>query len=214
MINQAKSLSYFFLPTLVALLVGGFFLVMQPKADIHLFVNAHHHPFADAFFATITHFGEGWFFLLAIPLLIFVGGRSAIHFLIAALLTLAFTALFKQLLFAGEPRPAEYFKNLHELYFVPGVDVHSWNSFPSGHTMAAFAIWLSFATYLKKNWAIFTCFVIAFLVGYSRMYLSQHFLIDVEFGAILGIVAASLGYYFSTLFSSPMLDKPLISKSL
>jgi len=212
-INKAKELYYFLIPTLIALLIGGFFIVSQPKADIHIYINSHHEPLADAFFTFMTYLGEGWMFLMAIPLLFIANGRAGIHMAIAALFTLLFTGIFKQVLFEGEPRPVEFFKNIYDLYLVPGVNMHSWNSFPSGHTTAAFAVWLTMAAYLHKKWLIFICFLVAFLVGYSRMYLSQHFLIDVEFGAIFGVVASSLGYYFSSLFPTGALDKNLLKKS-
>ena len=210
MINKAKELYTFFIPTLIALLIGGFFILSQPKADIHIFINNFHNPLADTFFKYVTYLGEGWMFLLAIPLLFLVNGRAAIHMAGAALFTLLFTGLFKEVIFEGEPRPIEFFKNLYDLYLVPGVNMNSWNSFPSGHTMAAFAVWLTLATYLKHNWQVFLCFLVAFLVGYSRMYLSQHFLIDVEFGAIFGIIASALGYYISSLIKAPVLDKALL----
>ncbi len=207
-----KPLKYFFIPTLIALLVGGFFIAFQPKADIHIFINNHHAPWLDVAFKYITYLGEGWMFLLAIPMALLVSPRAGIHIAFTAIFTLIFTALFKQVLFEGEPRPFEYFKGIYDLYLVPGVNMHSWNSFPSGHTMAAFSLYLSLATWFKKPWAVFSCFIIALAVGYSRMYLSQHFLVDVEFGAILGIVAASTGYYLASLFKSSKLDKPLIGK--
>ncbi len=212
MLGASKQLKYFFIPTVIALLIGGFFIVFQSKADIHIFINSHHSAFADVFFKYVTYLGEGWLFLTAIPMALFVSSRSGIHIAFTGLFTLLLTALFKQVLFEGEPRPVEYFKNMYDLYVVPGVDLHSWNSFPSGHTMAAFSIYLALATWAKSRWLILLCFLTAFGVGYSRMYLSQHFLIDVEFGAILGIASASLGFYISTLFTSQKLDKPLIGK--
>jgi membrane-associated phospholipid phosphatase len=208
----SKQLKYFFIPTVITLLIGGFFIAFQSKADIHIFINSHHSTFGDVFFKYFTYLGEGWLFLAAIPMALFVSSRSGIHLAFTGLFTLLLTALFKRVFFEGEPRPIEYFKNIYDLYLVPGVDLHSWNSFPSGHTMAAFSVFLALATWARNKWVVLLCFFMAFGVGYSRMYLSQHFLLDVEAGAILGIISASLGYYISTLFTSSKLDKPLIHK--
>jgi membrane-associated phospholipid phosphatase len=212
MLPASKQLRYFYIPTFIFMLIGGFFIAFYSKADIHIFMNGFHKPFADRFFAFITYLGEGWLFLAAIPMALLVNMRSGIHIALTGLFTLLLTALFKQVLFAGAPRPLEYFKDSYDLYLVPGVEIHSWNSFPSGHTMAAFGLYLALATWTENKWLVLLCFFLAISVGLSRVYLSQHFLVDVEVGAVLGIVSASLGYYVSTLFKSRKLDVPLIKR--
>ena len=54
----------------------------------------------------------------------------------------------------------------------------------------------------RNNWALF--FIsIAFLVGFSRIYLTQHFLIDVLFGALIGSLIALLTHtYLEKLIST------------
>ena len=91
--------------------------------------------------------------------------------------------------------------------------MNSWNSFPSGHTTAAFAMYCSFSYYVKSKRVDLVLFLVAFLVGYSRIYLSQHFLIDVIFGAILGVLASFLAFYVSGLFKSTKFDFPLLKRS-
>jgi undecaprenyl-diphosphatase len=61
-------------------------------------------------------------------------------------------------------------------------------SFPSLHTSLAFTIATIFAFYFKKYKKI--VFSIAFLVGFSRIYLGQHFLLDVMFGAFIGYMVS------------------------
>ncbi len=58
-------------------------------------------------------------------------------------------------------------------------------SFPSGHTMAAFAFAHSAGTHLKK--ARPYLYVAAILMGVSRIYLCMHYPSDVVFGAVFGI---------------------------
>lgn len=212
MLGNAIAKKYFFLPTLIFVILGGIFLSLYSKADIHLLINGWHAPWADAFFSIITNFGEGYIFLFAIPMAMFNSKRSGIQIAITAMLVLLLTGLFKQLLFQGEPRPAMYFKDLAELRLVPGQKMNMWNSFPSGHTMAAFAFYASLAFYSRKRLVVFILFVTAFLVGYSRMYLSQHFLVDVIFGAILGCGAALSANVLASRFSSPSLNIPLIHR--
>jgi membrane-associated phospholipid phosphatase len=86
-----------------------------------------------------------------------------------------------------------------------------WNSFPSGHTMAAFGLYAALAFYAKKWYQAFGLFFLALLVGYSRIYLSQHFLVDVIFGAMLGCLAALVGFAGANRFTANGLDKPLLN---
>lgn len=208
---KQKHVIYFLLPTIIALLIGGFFLTAFSKSQIHLFINAHHTPAADWFFKYITFLGEGWWFLLGIPALIFVSWRAAIQLALSGLLTGLVTALFKQVLFSGEPRPIKYFEASEPLYLIAGAEHNLWNSFPSGHTLAAFALYFTLALLAKNKGFSLFCFVLAVLVGYSRMYLSQHFLVDVVAGAGLGVVVATISYVIATKMKSEKLSGNLLS---
>ena len=61
-------------------------------------------------------------------------------------------------------------------------------SFPSGHTQASFAAAVSFFFYDKK-WGS-AAMLLAFLIGFSRLYIGVHFPTDVLAGAILGTAFA------------------------
>jgi membrane-associated phospholipid phosphatase len=64
------------------------------------------------------------------------------------------------------------------------------NSFPSGHTSTAFTTALLLSFIVRKRFAVFFFPVIAFLVGYSRVYLAQHFVTDVLAGSVIGIISS------------------------
>ena len=60
-------------------------------------------------------------------------------------------------------------------------------SFPSGHTIAAFAVATVIARrYSNHRWVPYAAYGLAGLVGFSRLTLSAHFLSDVFAGAALG----------------------------
>ena len=66
-------------------------------------------------------------------------------------------------------------------------------SFPSGHTAASFSIATTIALNMPRL-AIFV-FVIAIIVGISRVYLGVHYPTDVAAGIILGTLPALLVHY-------------------
>ncbi len=66
------------------------------------------------------------------------------------------------------------------------------NSFPSGHTCAAFSAGLVWAKTLPKGWLRKIAVVQAVLMGLSRLYVGVHYPTDVLVGAMVGTVCAFL----------------------
>ncbi len=64
------------------------------------------------------------------------------------------------------------------------------NSFPSGHTCAAFAAGLSWARTLPWRWGRIAAPVLAALMGLSRLYVGVHYPSDVLAGAVIGALCA------------------------
>lgn len=189
-----KNLAYF-IPVIIFLLTGIVFLALFSKDVIQLTLNGWYNPFFDSFFKFVTHLGEGLFFGLVALILIFVRWRFFLGIIIAAVLTVMLTGFLKNVIFKGEPRPVKYFELKHELRLVKGVKMNTINSFPSGHTTSIFACMGFVALIVAKNWFKFLCFLTAASTGYSRIYLSQHFLKDVVAGAFIGTCIAILSYY-------------------
>jgi membrane-associated phospholipid phosphatase len=192
---------------------AAYFLANFSKAEIHLFINQHHAPWADIFFAVFTHIGDGLIFpVLLIPFL-FVKRHYSLGLIISALSTLAISGAIKQY-YKEEPRPIKYFELIdQELRQIPGVKPHYYRSFPSGHTTAAFAAFGLVALSIGRlPWQL-VCIIIAIGAAYSRMYLSMHFLRDVTAGAVLGTFIAFFAAYFSQRMQSQFWNKKWINLS-
>lgn len=63
------------------------------------------------------------------------------------------------------------------------------NSFPSGHTVVAFALATSVAREIKGTWDDVGLYSLATLTAYARMHDDRHWMSDVIFGAGVGILA-------------------------
>jgi membrane-associated phospholipid phosphatase len=114
----------------------------------------------------------------------------------------------KRVLFKGLARPRKLIGD-EMLHFVSGIDVHFVNSFPSGHTATAFALAL-FVGLLSQNRLIGVLSVVmAFLVGYSRVYLAQHFVVDAAAGATLGTLVAYITWHALAKSRIPWMNQRL-----
>lgn len=173
-------------------LLGAVPLLLLNKGDLVLLLNTNHSPAADALFKAGTYIGDGIILVPIILTLLFVRFRYAIIATMFGLVHCGLISLFKRALFSGMPRPTKLL-DAELLHFVPGVDVHSHMSFPSGHTATAFAVALFFGLVLRKQWVTVLLMLVATFVAMSRMYLLQHFYVDVYAGMVIGT--------FSTLFS-------------
>jgi membrane-associated phospholipid phosphatase len=72
--------------------------------------------------------------------------------------------------------------------------MHDEFSFPSGHTTTAFCIFFGLALLIPNKKIGTTLIILASLIGFSRTYLSYHFLMDLVAGSFLGVTIA-LGMY-------------------
>lgn len=200
----------------ILLLYFSFFVLslilisITAKSSLHLWINAFHTPFLDALFKHLTWLGDGSIvMLIALLLGLFHKIKIAFQIILAYLLSGLFVQFMKRLLFSHIVRPIKFFEGLEELYFVPEVVVHSSRSFPSGHTASAFVLFFCLIFYVKSL-PLKTLFaVLAVLVGFSRIYLSQHFFCDVVAGSFVGVLTSFLvTWCFLFKINPSWLNKP------
>lgn len=188
-----KNLS-FFVPFSIIWLSAFVFSLMQTKAETHIMINSFNHPSADIFFKYFTHLGGAipW---VVIGVCIFYKYRVMFFLLTSQTLTALLTFILKNIFLI--PRPSVLLNELgYNFHTIQGVTLHTQLSFPSGHTASAFALFFALSLLSKHDWQKATCLVVAFTAGFSRIYLSQHFLQDVLAGSIVGILAVILTAYW------------------
>ena len=191
-IQQNKLVLVLYLLLLVA---GGILVLVIPKAEIHLFINQYHNAFFDFFFRNLTWLGSGWAVAVLFILLLFKYKRVAVIYLAGNLLITLGVQGLKHLVFNDVLRPAAYFQGIHPLYLVPGESMHMYNSFPSGHSATAFGIFVILIYLTKNPWGKFAWLTLALLIAFSRVYLSQHFLIDTLAGSFIGTIGMGFTIY-------------------
>ena len=211
MVKLFRKNQWFYIPYFTFLLIGGIVLLFFKKTDIHLFINNIHCISADYFFKYYTHAGDGIVVAIVIFLLLFFSYRNTIILAISTLMSTFVLLLFKEILLSDVDRPKMVFIKINQmLYFVPGVNVHLNYSFPSGHTISGFSLFLFFALISKNRTLKFLFFILAFLIGYSRMYLSQHFLIDIYFGSLIGVIFTTLAFLWVSNWKNNKLEFSLL----
>jgi membrane-associated phospholipid phosphatase len=179
------------------------------KADIHLFINSLNNNIADQFFKIITNMGDGLFIVIIGVLFLLYRTRISINIISTYIISGLVAQIIKRLIDA--PRPVTFFEGITNLHLVEGVKMATVHSFPSGHTTSIFALSLCLAYVWNKKMVQVIWLFVACIVAYSRMYLSQHFLIDVTAGSIIGVTTVLIFTYFSEKWNYTWLDKPIYS---
>ena len=183
-----KQSKYFLIPYGIFLLAGAVVFLEFSKEQIHISINKIYSGFGDFIMPKITFLGDGISITILVLLLFAWNRRFAFFTGIACLLASGITQILKATIYYGDPRPKLFFNSPSPLRFVPGVENYLYDTFPSGHTTVAFAFLFSLVFAVKNNFLKTGFLLLALLIGYSRIYLSQHFLEDVYGGSIVGTV--------------------------
>ena len=199
---QAKHIFPFLVPTLVLALILAVALLIVPKAELHLALCQPHTPFLDTIIPFFTNLVDWLPYLIVVLLLFYRAGWST--FLASnLLLTTLIVQPIKHIVHA--PRPltwfAEYMPDI-TLPLVEGVRMNHWLSFPSGHTATFFALFFCVSIILcaeniKGKYILsFLCFLCASFGAYTRIYLSQHFALDIFAGILIAVCSTLILYFF------------------
>lgn len=155
-----------------------------------------HSSTLDPIFLFITYLGLGEVqTIISLCLLIFRKTRPYALPLLVTLLLASFTSQIPKRLIDRD-RPSL-------LTFAHAEEAWRYNSFPSGHTLGAFAcaFMVFYLTRRTKNaWIGWVLLFVSCLVGISRVYRGVHWPTDVIGGMFIGCGTASLAYLILSFF--------------
>lgn len=191
-----KYRSFFVLYGLFAA-ISGAFLILNSREESHLILNQFFFSEIHAFFVYSTYLGDGLSIVASVILLLFYRFKAALIVALSGMTSGGTTQLLKNYAFGDVLRPSFHFEHYSEnsIQLVPDLYMHIHNSFPSGHATAAFSLFTSLmliSNQPKKGWFFF---LLAATVAYSRVYLSQHFLVDILAGSFIGISFTLVVFY-------------------
>jgi membrane-associated phospholipid phosphatase len=126
-----------------------------------------------------TFLGTENFYLLILPILYWcVDANLGMRVGVILLLGSGINDIFKLALHS--PRPYWVSAQVKALSAEPSFGA------PSGHAQSAVGVWGMLASFVGKTWFWVVAIVVAFLIGFSRMYLGVHFWGDVWLGWLIG----------------------------
>lgn len=180
-------------------LILAFPFFQYPKGDVVLMMNQAHNPFWNWLFTSLSSLGNALSIFLFLGIVLWKYNLKSLYFFVLAFLLESLVIIVaKNMFYSHVPRPYLFFETqgiLDQIDFVEGIKVNKRRSFPSGHTAYSFCIAVFFAFKIDKTWTSVSLAIIAAFIGMSRIYLVQHFFMDVFMGAIVGITTSGMAYF-------------------
>jgi membrane-associated phospholipid phosphatase len=180
---------YFIIPFLIWCIVGLWLLLTFSAKELFFSVNGHYSVWGDYFNSALSMYGRGDSILFLLILLLLIPSFRNRNYIFTALLfgLLNPSSVNISKKYFSTARPlGEYNESIiHTVKWLTNLYYHS---FPSGHTIGAFGFFALVSFYLPKHlkpWSSLF-FTLGLGTAYSRLYLGQHFFIDVYVGSIIG----------------------------
>ncbi|MEI6264043.1 MAG: phosphatase PAP2 family protein [Sphingobacteriia bacterium] len=171
------------------------------KNQLFLLFNGNGGFLADLFFTYCTYLGDGIIWVPVALLFIFFRKKLLPLVFSAIIISTLLVQVSKNVVFPNEARPTNAIQEINLIHTVKGVELHSNNSFPSGHTTTVFCIYLLGCLVIGGNTMLIVGLIFALLTGYSRIYLAQHFPLDVGAGMITAVISIYISLWIQRLFN-------------
>jgi len=182
-----------FILLLIFWLIAGIQIFTEEKGALVLLLNSNRTPLLDTFFIYATKLAEPIVCVFFCVLWIIKEYKKGIFISSALILNTILVQFLKRVVFSDYKRPIHALGE--QLNLIKDLDVHSNFSFPSGHTMAGFTLFFVLSLFSKNILVKLALILLAIIVGMSRVYLSQHYLMDVVAGSFLAVSMSILYYY-------------------
>lgn len=190
MLSFLQKTKVFSIPFYILIAGLSILLLLFDKVEIARWINVHNSESLDFLFKYLTHLGDGIAATIIALIFILFNIKNGVILLLSFILSGLIIQFLKIHVFPEMMRPGDVFENLPSFHTIEGVKLLNKYSFPSGHTGTAFAMFFCIATFTKNRKIQFLSFIFAVMIGYSRLYLSQHFLPDVIAGATIGMLVS------------------------
>ena len=160
--------------------------LLQMDGQLLVAIQGLHQPWLDPVIACYTKLGDAGILFIALSLAMLLyrptrkAGALALGAMVLGLLVTNVT--IKPLVERARPWTV--------LPIVPLVTEKDPNSFPSGHTCAAFAAAMAWVRTLPRERDRIYAVAVAGLMGLSRLYVGVHYPTDVLVGAVIGALCA------------------------
>lgn len=193
---RERAVSAFLTTCLLALVIPASYGIGWSRLELHRAVNVWHAGWADAFFPLFTNGADGWVPTVLALLLLLYNWRWFLMLACSAGFSAIVVQVLKHFVFPHVDRPMASLEAMPGLHVIQDIELHRFNSFPSGHSACAFSMCFALAVIIgRPGWAIVLALLAASL-AYSRVYLSQHFVQDAVAGAAIGVLTAWAVHYW------------------
>ena len=181
-------------------------ICLTDKASLHMLLCNHHSAWADCLMPILSDTCN-WLPYVAAAAILIWRWQAGLFVSGSLILSTLFAQAIKHIVKA--PRPLTWFAEHHPDITLPltdGVQMNYYLSFPSGHTTTFFCLYFALCVVFTYYTATPSCdrkvphpagsaavqvllFALAAAGGYSRIYLSQHFALDVLGGMLIGVLS-------------------------
>ena len=193
MLNQAPIL--YQKASNLTILVGLLLIAVSAylgRIPVFLLLNTDGGAFMDQFFKWTTWGAEGWVWIPYLSVVVVLYKKDFKLIILNFLLSTLITQISKHVIWDDITRPILSGIPLNQIHTVPGQVTHAYNSFPSGHTATAFTLFLLTVYLFPTKWVFTVGVIYAIICAYSRVYLGQHFPMDLGGGMLVAVISMQL----------------------
>ena len=197
--------------------MGDFSVFTNFDCAVFQLVEKLWNPVLDAIMIFITHLGDDGIFWIALGVILCIFKKTR-KYGVLVLLGLGIASCINNLVFKQifeRPRPFNFDGWPSDFVFPnPLIEKPHSFSFPSGHTSSSLGAATPLLIKANKKLGI-PMFILALLVGFSRVYVHVHYPTDVIVGTLVGIVGgilAVVAFKYGMPFAKKILGEKLITK--